>query len=380
MINNRLPRRSGERTIIKKMEPVLLTIASLLIGILLAELFCRLFLPSIAATEARFSGMRRIVFFDGSSTIFQNHGNIFTYVPHDDIRNLTVFFYDHDYTVEYDYHFRTNNFGLVQDADVVTNQDSLLILGDLFTEGQGAEPWFRLVSPEVGMLGYQAVNGGLRGTGFGQWLELERYLAAKKVRIKKLVVVFISDDYHRLVSNFDPQEMQCISALSLCRVEQSYIYRLPPQEELVSWIAKIRMTRAPFITRSWLGSNAARLLPVSYYIVDYFRSRFKNATVFDRAEEQSRAAIAEMIRIYGVDNVAFIHLPQKDESDGPNQLGLRARHSIQEAGGKLFDGFKLCRLTATDYYSNDNHPNISGYAKIASCVKAVMHEAMARAQ
>ena len=82
-----------------------------------------------------------------------------------------------------------------------------------------------------------------------------------------------------------------------------------------------------------------------------------------RRKQQSRAAIAELVRIYGAENVAFLHLPQKDEANGPNKLGLKARHAIEEVGGKVFDGFALCGLTAADYYVNDEHPNRGGYAK-----------------
>jgi hypothetical protein len=148
-------------------------------------------------TKASTSGINSSYFFDGPETIFQNHGDIFTYVPHKGIRNVTAYFFERNFTVEFDYRFRTNNVGLVQDADVGPERDSLLLLGDSFAEGHGAEPWFWQVSPEIAKLGYQPVNGGLLGTGFEQWLKLERYLSGKSIRIGKLVVLFISDDYAR---------------------------------------------------------------------------------------------------------------------------------------------------------------------------------------
>jgi len=39
-----------------------------------------------------------------------------------------------------------------------------------------------------------------------------------------------------------------------------------------------------------------------------------------------------------------MHIPQKDEIDGPKDLGLRARRSIEEAGGKLLDGFQVVSI------------------------------------
>jgi hypothetical protein len=373
MIDDDLPSLHGKPTFIGKIGPWLLTIPSALIGILLVELFCWLFVPSIGWNIP--GRDRRVVFFDGRNTIFENHEDIFTYLPHNEIRNVTAFFSDDDFVVDYDYRFRTNNCGLVQDADIVPERESLLLLGDSFTEGQGAEPWFRLVSPAIDKLGYQPINGGVLGTGFQQWLKLDRYLVAKNIQIRKLVVLFISDDYHRPVWHIPPAVFECLSAPPLCRVEDSYLYRLPPREEVSSWIARVRTARGPMKPR--LKVSAAALLPASYSVYMFF----KQLILFAQAEHESHAAIAELIRIYGPKNVAFIHLPQKDEvGHGPNDLGLKARRAIEDAGGKLFDGFKLCQLTGTDYYMNDDHPNKGGYTKIAACAANVINELVAGGQ
>jgi hypothetical protein len=355
--------------LIAKIGSWLLIIPSLIIGILLVELVFRL--PPLRNARHVSKYSERVIFFDGRDTIFRNVGDIFTYVPHDDIRNLTEFFSADDFTIEYDYRFRTNNYGLVQDTDIVPDRQSLLLLGDSFTEGQGAEPWFRLVSSEINQLGYQGINGGLMATGFSQWLKLDQYLLTEKMRVQKLLVLFISQDYHRPVVQMPPVDFQCLAAIKACALDQSYFYRLPPPEELPWWIAKIRAARGPMI-KIWLKERLATLLPATYDVYKYFTYRFLN---LGRAEEASRAAIGEFIRLHGPENVAFLHLPEKDEIDnGPNYLGLKARRSIRDAGGKLFDGFKLCQLTAADYYPNDDHPNRTGYAKIASCATGVMKE------
>jgi len=369
MTDDGLPSLHGKPTFISKIGPWLLTIPSVLIGILLVELFCGLFVQSIGNDPGR---DRRVFFFDGQNAIFENQEDIFTYLPHNQIRHLLAFFSDDDFVVEYDYRFRSNNTGLVQDADIVPERESLLLLGDSFTEGQGAEPWFRLVSPVIDKLGYQPINGGILGTGFQQWLKLDRYLVAKNIKIRKLVVLFISDDYHRPVWHIPPAVLECLSAPAPCRVEDSTFYRLPPREEVSSWIARVRTARGPMKTR--LKLSAAALLPASHRVYRYFKQQFRSA----QAEQESHAAIAELIRIYGPKNVAFIHLPQKDEvGHGPSNLGLKARHAIEDAGGKLSDGFKLCQLTVTDYYTNDEHPNKSGYSKIAACAASVINELVA---
>src|SRR5713101_6532518 len=119
MTDDRLTNPSRNPTTIEKIGPWLLVIPSAIIGILMVELFCQLFCPSIRSTQIVYKAIHRVIFFDGRGTIFRNQGDIFTYVPHSEIRNLTAFFSDDDFDVEYDYHFQTNNFGLVQDADVM---------------------------------------------------------------------------------------------------------------------------------------------------------------------------------------------------------------------------------------------------------------------
>ncbi len=371
MTDGRLASLSARSTLMKKIASWLLIIPSIFIGVLLFEIFSPLFLPWIRNTD---TGMQRLIyFFDGPDTIFRDFEETFTYVPHSDIRVLTVSYSDSDFNIEYDYHIQTNNFGLVQDNDVIPEQDSLLLLGDSFTEGVGAGPWFRLVSPEIYKLGYQPINGGIGGTGFSGWRKLEQYLTAADIRIRKLVVLFISDDYHRPVWNVRLGELRCFSDLSLCRVEEGvyFRYRLPPPEELSSWIARIRTGRV-----ATLKARAKALLPATYRAYESLKLRLSPAMAREeRREQESRAAIAEFIKTYGPENVAFIHLPQKEELDsGPDDLGLKARRSIEEAGGKLFDGFKLCRLTAADYHPNDQHPNSRGYAKIAACTLTIINE------
>jgi hypothetical protein len=262
---------------------------------------------------------------------------------------------------------------LAQDADVAPGRKSLLLLGDSFTEGQGAEPWFRLVSPTIESLGYQPVNGGVLGTGFQQWLKLGQYLSAKNIEIRKVIVVFISDDYHRPVWSIPSPVLKCLSAPPLCRIEQSYFYRLPPEEELASWIARVREARGPM--KPHLKLSASALLPASSSVYMYLRQ----LVIFAQAELGSRAAISGLIERYGRENVAFLHLPQKNEIDrGPDALGLRARRAIEDAGGTVFDGFRLCNLTKSDYYANDDHPNAQGYAKIAACAAEVASELVSK--
>ncbi len=119
--------------------------------------------------------------------------------------------------------------------------------------------------------------------------------------------------------------------------------------------------------KTWLGERMETLLPASYHVYNYLSDvgkRLRNAATIARlvgAEHQSQAAIAELVRLYSPENVAFIHLPQKEEVDNgvPMMLGMRARRAIQEA---------------------TEHRNSAGYAKIASCTIDVIKKMTAHVQ
>ena len=367
---NRPERASVAETVVGTATATGLVVVSLILGIIIVELFCYIFVPSIGRAsfnERLLDWSHRIVFFDGDGSIFQNHGDIFTYIPHNEIRNVTGYFSDEGCTAEYDYRFHTNNYGLVQDFDVAPARPSILLLGDSFTEGQGAEPWFRQLAAQTDKLPYQLVNGGLFGTGFEQWSKLEHYLSAENVQIRKLIVLFISDNYRRNVWNFSQPDLRCLQFLSSCRGDESYL-GLPSAPELAATVDKIRTSRET--PRRRLAQRARILLPASFRVYDYLRAEFLSD--LELAKQHSRAAIADFINEYGPENVVFMHLPQKDEVNGPSEPGMEERRSIQEAGGKLYDGFKLCPLTTADYHIHDSHPNAQGYGKIANCVNQVL--------
>jgi len=347
-----------------------MVVVSGILAVVLVELICYLFVSSIGRASV-YDWSHRILFIDGDNGTFQNQGEIFTYVPHSEIRSTVVYFSDHAYDVEYDYRFRTNNYGLVQDFDVVPTRPSILILGDSFTEGQGAEPWFRQLAAKANSLPYQIINGGFFGTGFEQWGKLQRYLSdEKKVQVRKLIVLFISDDYLRHSWNFSETFLHCLQVDSFCNSGDGDFNRRPPSAELSARVDEIRAFRKPRSSLQRLQQHARILLPATFRVYDYLRTKFG----WDQhtARQKSRLAIANFIKAYGKDDVAFVHLPQKDEMNGPNELGMEARQSIRDAGGEFYDGFKLCGLTEADYHIHDGHPNKQGYGKVANCVGEVL--------
>ena len=278
---------------------------------------------------------------------------------------------------EFEYEFHTNNLGLVQKDDVEAGTPSALILGDSFTEGQGAEPWFEQVAPFFQERNLQPINGGLMGTGFRQWIVLHEYLRARNIIVKKLIVVWISDDYGRPLWNFPRRVLRCLSSYLNCYGDEEF-YGMPPDSERQAFLMKLRSTQDAREERH-------RLMPAT--TLAYGEARQLAARALERLNERWRqspelslvddppgpAHVKFFADRYGKD-VVFVHLPAQTEMDGPDEPGIAVRAAIKESGARFFDGYTRCGLTIADYHVHDGHPNAAGYAKIARCVREAAKE------
>ena len=132
--------------------------------------------------------------------VFDEYKDFFKYQPNLFSRHLLYYYEENEFLKIWDYEFNTNNFGLVQKTDIFPNRDSILFLGDSFTEGQGAEPWIDDLGKNI--YGHQIVNGGFGGAGPKQFIYLNDYLS-KKLNIKKRVILFISSDIRRGIVQLD---------------------------------------------------------------------------------------------------------------------------------------------------------------------------------
>ena len=307
--------------------------------------------------------------FGGSAgSAFQNVGRFFLYRPDSAIRSAAYFDTNKGLVKEYEYQFTTNNLGLVQKADVETGKPSALVLGDSFTQGQGAEPWFEQVAPFFAASNLQPINGGLLASGFRQWMLLHEHLKSRDIVIKKLVVVLISDDYERPVWNFPPHVLECLSNYLACVGDEEF-YGMPPDSGRQAFLEMLRNYKDPLVSRARLRG----LLPATTLAYGQAR-RLAGAAMADDARDSRQ--IRFFTDRYG-ENMIFVHLPELEElRDGLDETGLAVREAIRQSGARLFDGFKHCGLTVEDFYVHDHHPNAAGYVKIADCVREAAKEIM----
>ena len=354
---------------------ILVSIVSILIGILFFEVMASYIIKNNVVNEDANERSRRYMLFGTKDGLpaFRNQENIFTYSPNSTIRAIA--FYEDGAALhkEYDYILTTNNFGLVQKLDINTYRPSTLLLGDSFTEGQGAIPWFYTLEELNSTNQAQLINGGLLGTGFAQWKILHDMLEASDIHIGRVVVPFISDDYQRVVWNFPNQVLACLGDIKNCNGKEGY-FPLPKIDEMEVFVNQLRSFRdKEYEVKQAIKEQRffRKYFPSLRFIWKYLKNDYKL-----RFANSNSEAIDFLIKKYGK-RIVFIHIPTQEEIEHgniPNYVGILAQEKIKNVGGELIDGFKACGLETSDYLINDPHPNPMGYKKISSCVKKVIDD------
>ncbi len=361
-----------------------LILVSTIIAVGIAEAVC--YLSGVLEDDPS-SVEKRILLFHSPQQIFANHEDILLHAPNKNVRVVAIYYNRKQSTKEIDYSFAANNYGLVQDDDLVRHKPSLLVLGDSFAEGFGSEPWFRDFSKSLTPKSeYQLVNGGVLGTGFLQFWKLESHLANSGIDIRKLVVVFESDDIRRAVFNLPDKVLHCVNGVERCDGTEGWLH-FSDDSELSQWTNKRRAIDEPGLKsqeqdrlriwqkeeRTFLGWLKHRTPVIqslySHYLADLDQEAEYKRSPYKESIAGSKNVIRAMVAKYGKNNLIFIHIPQKEEvSQGVNSLGVMTRQTIKETDATLYNGFARCGLRKSDFFVHDTHPNPTGYQKISACV------------
>lgn len=139
---------------------LLIVFGSLLLSFLLIEGFLRIFYPFKFYSK-------RYLFMTKHSLLEQK--SVCRYYPNTDIREVAVYEQHNGFIIEYDHSFLTNNIGLVQKNNFSKLRNSIVFIGDSFTQGEGSNPWFYKLENCWKNNKYQLVNLGILGTGIAQW-------------------------------------------------------------------------------------------------------------------------------------------------------------------------------------------------------------------
>jgi len=341
---------------------------SILIGVFIVEFAWSFLIPRNKQPIYNFE-KRYMLFSDSTSSgVFNNHDGFFTYQPNIEIISRTYYDINNSWVKEYEYKFKTNNFGLVQSNNLLASNKSILFLGDSATEGQGSEPWFNKLMNEHKGSGYQFVNGGILGTGFDQWLNLEKYLTGGRgLSIQKLVVIYVSDDYRRGILRINPKTQECLINYKSCNGPEDF-YGIPSNNEF-EYLEMLKRNRSDIVSlrlRLFLRENFPALFTAINLV--------KNKIELNSIAPKNLDAVLQLNKKYGPDNIIFIHLPLKDEviNGSYNYLGGILDQDLKKHGIEPVNGYKLCKLNSSDFFVNDGHENSKGYDAVSKCVSEVI--------
>jgi hypothetical protein len=314
------------------------------------------------------------------------HADHWTYTPRQTVRIITAYqFPCQPPRIEYDTRYHINNRGLVQERDVDPRRDTVVVLGDSFTEGQGAPPWFydfetaadAILPPQ-----WQVINYGFQGWGMLHWRNVV-INHGDELRIKKAVFMVISDDWMRGYHQWNDADMACFADPARCTKDNPWhSVPLNAGQELI-----LERTRALSAERHGTSLNAClsgflQQHSRAYRLYKHYTKMARNDVKAFLAARQSTYAkttqlAAEVLERLGPSQVAFVLIAMRDEAD-QNQYNAATQALFKELEGIKAEHVQRCMLDSDDFHKIDGHPNAGGYAKIRACAAAALQVLFAK--
>ena len=343
----------------------LLVVVSLVVGFAVVEILTR---ATIGHPLYLSNAASRVILYETGDN-FHNVDGIFKYQPNADFHTETLFVSAGGDAVirEYGYNIKTNNMGLIQTSQVPPESEVFLLLGDSFTEGQGATPWFYAL--EGAHPDKKLVNGGILGTGPAQWKQLYDHLVRDYgLKVRKLIIIAIGPDIIRPVWNFSPEGLACLNTARCGTFQGDWFgYEFAGKSE-----ADIERDVRD-IYRQWTdvsfklnGQSFKNLLKKSAFLYTLVHmSKGVGST------DKNRDAIRALGK--AAPDVHLLMIPTKSEATNAQTVAW------EDNAKRLMDWAKEegipqseCPLDKSDYHVHDGHPNPRGYAKVRGCVDRLL--------
>ena len=356
---NILPSKIKSSSIIAN---ILLLLSSIILGVVIVEL---IFLGLRDPVE---DYLDRYYLLSGTEGVFKEGSGLVLYKNNSKIKHEVYYDDSTGFKKEYGYEMQTNNFGFVQEQDLDINKKSVLFLGDSFTEGTGAPPWFNVLTKNLKNNDIQLINGGILGTGFSHWFNIHNYLRDQGLAFEKVFILYISDDISRKNWSFNTDVHDCINNWQVCRGWEPFS-AIPPQSELLEYLHNIRTFRME--SRYVFGNFKETIKKVLPGLLSIYRF------VLILIQSDKTVSVIDFFAKSYADQLYFIRIPQKHELEfGYDSKGSKAQSLIDYGSSKSFDLLALCDFRPEDYYAIDGHFNVQGYAKLERCVRKIYLEVM----
>lgn len=305
---------------------------------------------------------------------FRDQHDSFGYRPLSSNREAVVLADLHNAVLEHEVIFRTNNAGLVQQRDIRSGERYTVVLGDSFTQGVGARPWFYALEAEFPTL--SIANLGIAGTGVIHWAHAVDWFAKAAAPVRNVIVLFITDDFLRPYWQARVTE----DTISFCTGDDCQLitttYRPGTPEELMQ---ARRLLNASSSVIRWcqeqLKSVVSRLRVGEFFInVRRWYLTSKSTLWLD----ENKRHFADLARRREI--LFAVHLPQKEEAMAEqwSPQSRMIRQFVEGTGVRTIDGLARCGLTRDGFHPRDPHPNATGYSLIRRCVADLIKEELSR--
>ena len=309
---------------------------------------------------------------------FKNYKDFFKYYPNTSIRTVSV----HskvkpnklsDLVIEYDYVIHTNNAGLVMQKDLKYSEEVIYVIGDSFTEGQGASPWFYKMEEFYDSTNVKLVNLGILGTGPIQWNNLENYITQQfKLVVKGSVINIIPGDMIRSPWIFKKQELKCLWT-SVCTYFggfQGFNFEVSDDNN------KIKKSVLTTLINSRTVKNFKVFVKQSHVIVDIYRYIKK----FNKSSPIEANAEALLALKRDAKNKVFVNVVSLKGINSRNFSNHTSTKNLIEFLENNKFNFKWCDIPSYGFHKNDSHPNEKGYITLQKCTEDALKTLLTKNQ
>lgn len=302
---------------------------------------------------------------------FRDQHSEFGYSAFSQNRELAVYSDESNAWIEYDALFTVNNAGLVQRRDIDSTRRYIVVVGDSFTQGQGASPWFYELERDLPDL--PLANLGILGTGVQHWEKAVDWFEKRVAPVDSVVIVFIRDNFFRSYwfAKTSPSDTRFCYEDSCFAIYTKLLDRPP------SALAQYRreLLKQQDVSPGFLLARSKELLmktQTGNLVVNLVRRVWSPRRQRLEANKRSLEGLQARHKV-----ALVLHLPEKEEAaKGAWSIeSLELRSLISGIKLRYVDGMDWCGLDAADFRKFDAHPNPAGYRKIQKCVGALLKTA-----
>lgn len=357
---------------INNMKSYLAFLVSLILSFAVAESVYRYSLSE----EKRYQ--YKTMFFE-SPNIINLYDNYFTYKQNEKIRSVTLFStrepsHEDDLTIEYDYIIETNNAGLVMKRDIKKHLESIFVIGDSFTEGQGAVPWFYDFENQKKENSHQLVNLGLMGTGPEQWLNIfDATLAKFQLVNQGIIINIIPSDIDRELMLFSDRELRCLEQLVCDYIYGFQGYEFKTSESYNDMKQHVINSSNKFYKNSTSTVQMAKDFMKSSKLIHHtYLSILQIKRLKSVRDRINRNLVAlEQLILKNPDKVFVNILAQKDINSENYHKSSLANQLVDFLEARDIE-YLWCDIPKSGFHLNDGHPNSFGYEVVKTCTAAAL--------